>query len=660
MSPQRMMLVAFCVVMFGSYMMFVTSVMKKNDTKSKLKDIARYNKKYERYYENFFTRKVFRRLAEDIAVLHMYTKLEARIRAVKTYERTMLLTGVTFLVGVVTLRDLTSILCLCVFIFVMRDILIHKKIESSKNDLKFAFSKALASLRDYYTRCGDIAESVENCERDEVLNSTFEDIYNILTETKGEELLDDFYDSTPFPKLRTLASTCYLLANYGDGGTLLGNLPAFKQSVMMLKEEQDIEIRQIIKRKLLFGKLEYLPIVPIFFIGIIQSLFLSMIPGTSVLYRGVYGYIVRTIIIGASAYGYHFIANVGRTDYARTDDRVESIDNLLSHNWFRKLVNDIKPHKYKDVYMWEQKLKGCLSNKDVEYIYASKIVYVALTFFASLVLSIVMVVSTRNFLYNNINMTSLTQSQKYTKEQEIKMRNYDHYILSLSELPDDQQIRDSVEQILPFAEEQDLDDQVERITDKYHSYSKAYYHWWFLLIVAVLSAAAWFMPEQVLKSRKKHVMEEAEEDVLQMQTVILILSTTTLDTQELIYWLSKNSSIHKEHLYYAYFEYSSDAEIAIARLKDNSIVPEFKQICDKMELTISQISLKEAFEDLLPEREHLLKIRDMTQEQALISKRGKASSKALAPIYLLLLGMLVGPMLILGLSQFAQIMGQIQ
>ena len=72
------------------------------------------------------------------------------------------------------------------------------------------------------------------------------------------------------------------------------------------------------------------------------------------------------------------------------------------------------------------------------------------------------------------------------------------------------------------------------------------------------------------------------------------------------------------------------------------------------------ISLKEAFEDSLPEREHLLKIRDMTQEQALISKRGKASSKALAPIYLLLLGMLVGPMLILGLSQFAQIMGQIQ
>ena len=657
----KIMALSFCVVVFVIYVIFVTSVLKNSkSSKTKLKNIAKYNRRYESYYDGLFSRKTFRRIVEDLSILHMYNKLETRIRAVKIYENTMLLSGVTFIIGAVALRDATSIMLLVIFVGVMRDILIQKRIDSAKNDYKFAFSKALAATRDYYTRCSDIAESIESCDRDSILNSAFDDIYNILTETNGDDLLNDFYDSTPFPKMRTLASTSYLLSKYGDGGELLGNLPSFKQAVMMLKEEQDIEIRQIIKRKLLFGKLEYLPIVPVFFVGIIQSLFLHMIPGTSVLYKGIYGFLARGIIILSSAYGYHYITNVGRGDYARTDDRVPVIDNLLTHNWFRHLVNDIKPKKYKDIYMWQQKLKGCLSHKDVDYIYASKIVYSVMLFTLSLTLSIVMIVSSRHFIYNNIMFTSFTQTQQYTREQTVKMRNFDHYILSLSECPDADTLYDKVEEILPFAEEQDLTDQVERIQKKYVQYHTTYYRWWFLLIIAGITVAAWYIPDLLLKTRRKHVMEEAEEDVLQMQTVILILSTTTLDTQELLYWLSKNSSIHKEHLYYAYFEYTEDAEIAIARLKDNSVVPEFKQICDKLELTIHRISIKEAFEDLLPEREHLLKIRETTQEQDLLSKRGKASPKALAPVYLLLLGMLVGPMIILGFSQFYSIMGQMQ
>ena len=127
----------------------------------------------------------------------------------------------------------------------------------------------------------------------------------------------------------------------------------------------------------------------------------------------------------------------------------------------------------------------------------------------------------------------------------------------------------------------------------------------------------------------------------------------------MLYWLSKNSGVHRDHLNFAYQEYPSDPEKAIARLKKNSVIPEFHQLCDKLALTAYRISLSEAFSDLVPERQHLMKIREMVQDNTLESKRSKASPIAQAPLYILIFGLVVGPVLILGISQFMQTIPQI-
>ena len=170
--------------------------------------------------------------------------------------------------------------------------------------------------------------------------------------------------------------------------------------------------------------------------------------------------------------------------------------------------------------------------------------------------------------------------------------------------------------------------------------------------------AGWFIPEFLLKFRAYMVKAEAEEDVLQMQTIIAAVMETSLDTMSVLYWMEKNSSVHQHALRYCYHEYASDPELALNRLKSKSNVAEFHHMCDKLITTIHQISVKEAFADLVPERAHIMRIREMVQEQTINSKRMIASPLALAPIFALAGLHILAPVGILGFAEFTKAFAQ--
>lgn len=648
-------MLAMCVGFIG---VFVTIVLDagKNDPNQKVKHIAKLSRRYDFYFDNPFTRKKFRKISEQLSSLQLYSIVEIRVRTVQTFERVMLMIIVIFVVGVFTIQDVVSIAMLCLFLVIMYDVLVSKKIDDSQKDMTIALSHALASLRDNYTKYREIPESVRRCEKAPILENTFDTIYRILTDEEGEDILNAFYLTQPFPRIKTLASVCYQIDKYGDESDNGTGVSSFKQALMMIKDEVDLDVRELTRKKILFGRLEFLPVVPILAVGIIQKFFMGIIPGTSLLYKGIYGYLIRILLVATSTYGYYYITNATRNNYTRTNDRLEVVDSLLNMNWFRSIVKAIEPKKFKDIVKWTERLKGCLSNKDIHYIYASKLLISTAVLIFSIFASIALVVGSRNFIYKNIQPLSFTSATHYTVSQEQQLRAYDAHCLAQPVCPNDDEIKQQIEMIILRAGESDLQDQADRIHDKYDAYHKLYYHWWFVLIVIALATASWFIPEFLLTQRKKIVLMDAEEDVLQMQTLISILMSTSLDTQEVLYWLAKNSNIHKEHLNFAYVEYSMDAEKAINRLKRNSVIPEFHQMCDKLLLTCFNISLKEAFSDLVPERAHLIKVREMVQDNALQTKRQKASPRSQLPLYVAVFGLVVAPMLILGITQYQSVM----
>lgn len=618
---------------------------------------ARINKAHRRFTNNFFTRRDYRRLVEMLSRLSLYNFQEVRYRAVKYYRVSLITMFTIWLLGTLIFKDFTCSLLLLLFAYLVKNKYIDKNVEKSRRQLLSQFSTTLSSLEQEYTRLGNIPDALAECEKGKLLETQMEDIYNICTAVDGEDRLDEFYSKCQFRQLKTLAESCYILNDTGDTTDAYGE-STFRTNIRLIKDEVDLEVRKNTMIHIKFNMLEYIPLVPIFCVSIVQNFFMSNIPGTSVLYNGLLGYISRLSIVLFTLIGYYVITNINSEQYVRSNDRLEIVDNLLTKRWYKRIVRNVMSKSAKTIVSINKKIRGSLSSKDPEYIYAEKILFSTVIFVLALLSSVVMVISARQFIYQNTKSLSLVGGVVYSQEEYERLYKYDCEIMARKVLETDDIMAAQLKEVLPKATEFTRLEEVSRIKLKYEKYHNTYYRWWYVLICYAVGICGWFIPELLLKFRQYMVKAEAEEDVLQMQTIIASVMDTSLDTLSVLYWLEKNSSVHKDALRFCYHEYPADPELALNRLKSKSTVAEFHHMCDRFITTIHQISIKEAFATLITDRAHILRIREMVQEEMINSKRMIASPLALAPIIALAVMHILAPIGILGFAEFTKAFAQ--
>ncbi len=618
---------------------------------------ARINKAHRRFTNNFFTRRDYRRLVEMLSRLSLYNFQEVRYRAVKYYRVSLITMFTIWLLGTLIFKDFTCSLLLLLFAYLVKNKYIDKNVEKSRRQLLSQFSTTLSSLEQEYTRLGNIPDALAECEKGKLLETQMEDIYNICTAVDGEDRLDEFYSKCQFRQLKTLAESCYILNDTGDTTDAYGE-STFRTNIRLIKDEVDLEVRKNTMIHIKFNMLEYIPLVPIFCVSIVQNFFMSNIPGTSVLYNGLLGYISRLSIVLFTLIGYYVITNINSEQYVRSNDRLEIVDNLLTKRWYKRIVRNVMSKSAKTIVSINKKIRGSLSSKDPEYIYAEKILFSTIIFVLALLSSVVMVISARQFIYQNTKSLSLVGGVVYSQEEYERLYKYDCEIMARKVLETDDIMAAQLKEVLPKATEFTRLEEVSRIKLKYEKYHNTYYRWWYVLICYAVGICGWFIPELLLKFRQYMVKAEAEEDVLQMQTIIASVMDTSLDTLSVLYWLEKNSSVHKDALRFCYHEYPADPELALNRLKSKSTVAEFHHMCDRFITTIHQISIKEAFATLITDRAHILRIREMVQEEMINSKRMIASPLALAPIIALAVMHILAPIGILGFAEFTKAFAQ--
>lgn len=618
---------------------------------------AKVNKAHKKYSTNVFTRKDYNRIVEMLKSLSTYNFQEVKRRSVKYYRVSMLSLIGMWVAGTLIFRDVICSIILLLFGYLVKNVYINKNVDKIRRELLAEFSTMLSSLREEYTRLNSIPDAIMECEKGHLLESQMEEIYNICTATDGEDRLYEFYTKCQFRQLKTLASTCFLLNDAGDTVNDEGQ-SAFKTDIGLIKDEVDLAVRKNVMIKIKFGSLEYLPLAPLAFISVVQGFFMNNIPGTSVLYNGMLGYISRLLIILAALVGYYVITNINSETYIRSNDRLETVDNLLKKRWFNKLVVDVCPKDMKTIKTLNDKIRHCLSAKDIKYIYGEKILISSICFVMALIASLIMVSTAKSFTYNNTKSLSLVGGTAYSTEEYERLFEYDCKVMARTSLETEDAMAIELKEIIPKATDFDRLEEAQRVAKKYNKYHNIYYRWWYILICYGVGVIGWNIPEFILKFRGYMVKAEAEEDVLQMQTIIASVMDTPLDTLSVIYWMEKNSTVHQDALRYCYHEYPSDPEKALERLKGKSTVAEFNHMCDKLLTTVYQISIREAFSDLLSERSHVMRIREMVQESTLVKKRTMASPLALAPIFLLAILHILLPVGILGMEEFKKAFAQ--
>lgn len=621
-------------------------------------DLAKKAKAYTFLSENFLTRKTFRKLVEQLASLSIYNLLEIRTLAIQYYTQTLGLSLVLVFVGIIVFRDVTAVLLCIVFALVIYLSLITKKVDTTHFLVLKEFSATLSSIRESYTLMGNIPDAINECTKGKFLQKSMDKIYLILTATDSEERLEEFYRTVPFPMLQTLAGVCYLLNDAGDERDDRG-VSAFKSAITLLKHECDLEIRKLTKQRMMFSMLEYLPLAPLPFIGVLKWFFTTYMPGTSVIYNGMIGYISQTLIILIAIFAYWYITSTNSPTAIRRNDRSDFVDAFLYWPPFQRILPNILPKKARTKLKIEKELKGALSSKDIKYIYASKVLAAGIAFVMTLTALTAFTFLAKEFTYDNIKTASFLGGSDMSVEDARKWHELDNSLLAQPKAPRERDLQDIIPSYFPDISAMDLKDQCNRILQKYNNYHALSFHWWYVLIAYGLGVFGWFAPGIMLDLRKKMVRAEEEEDVLQLQTMLAILRFTHLDTMEALYWLARQSRIYQTAIYFAYHEYPSDPELALNRLKDKSSLPEFQQICERLLSTISQVTIREAFSDLESERDQMLSIREMVQNNALERKRRQCSPISRAPLMAMVIGHVLAPIGILAFNEITNMMGQL-
>lgn len=632
MTPAKVVILCvILVVVVSAFLITAMNAMTKRKKLSEKQRLQNYNKRFRFYYDFVLTRSNFRKIHGQIASLSVYSMLEARMLTVKFFEKSALSAVILFVVGFIGFGDFVSGILLMLFAIVMMNTVVNKRIDDVNFRSLKDMSKLLLSIRECYTRVRNVPDAINDANCPSLLQKQINDIYMICTATDAEDRLNDFYQKCPNRIMRTLATTCYIRTDAGEDMDSKTYSP-FKQAIGLIKDEVDMEVRRQINQRLLFRSLDKLPFVPLFLYVPVKIFYTKMISATASVFDSGIGYVIKLAVVLACFVSYYILSTINNASVARSDDRILMLEKLMHVSKVQKFAKTLVAKDWKKRDKVYKSLQGCLSSKTIEYFYLEKLVYGTFLFMCSIVFSIMILISARTATYNSLTSSTMSATLTYTREQEVKTLEYDHSVLEMDALPDEEAMYSTFNTIFPKASSLELDAQVERLSSKYNTYHALKFKWWFAIIYIAVATIGWMIPNMLLTLRSKLVQSEAEVDVLQLQTIIAILMDTSLDTMSVIYWLSKSSDIHSDILNYCYHDYVRDPESALLDLKLKSAISEFSAMCDKLLTTVYQVTLAEAFEDLIAERDNTMKVREVVQLEQLKSKRNIAGPIATMPM----------------------------
>jgi hypothetical protein len=514
-------------------------------------------------------------------------------------------------------------------------------------------SMTIASVREKYLETDSIPLAILYADKTKYLEKPMTLIYRMLTDTDGADRLDKFQHSYPVPIVKTFANTCYIVNENGAVKRENGS-DSFSEDMTTLRQECDSEIRRLTKQKIAFNSLQFLSLAGLVIMPAGEWFLLSQIPGTASLLKGFYGVAVHVGVMLATMFSYHYISTSCRPSVVNQIDKIKAIDELSKKKKVRDFVDTIRPKKYKTITKLNNLINDSLSAKDVRYIYTAKPITAAFAFIAALVVLIFGTISVRDAFYNNYNSLSFIPSpMTQTQYNQVKRMDDDFMELSKQEYEeyDDDALLTYVKGRISGINDSDASTHVKRLRTKYNGYKGAHYYWWWWLVMYAAGIFGWFIPELSLIQRKKLVKYEATNDVSQLQTMMIVLSETKMDVYKALCWLEKQAAVHKAALRKCHYSYIADPMAALDELEKASPINDFKRLLRKLKSAVYTLSLKDAFSDMALDKAQSLTLTEMLRGEELELRKNSAKLIAIAPAALALIGCLVAPILILGITE---------
>ena len=647
MIPIPVVIIMVSIILVGVFIIVSAGKSQREQSTNKLKF---YSKAYGFLSSFFLTQGQIHKITSRLAALSIYSRGELQELATKYFIMTSSISLGLVVASIFLFKDVVSTLICIAFALLVNNTLVTKQIEKVNLQVYNALKHTISSIRQEYMKLGSVAEAIAEADIHPLLARPFDEIHIILTSANGELKLLQFYESSPFRSLQTLAGICYNIHNYGDGKDEFGQ-SNYIQALTMLASDVNSELQRLVTMKNRFGIIEYLPFVPIFAMSFIESYFSGIMPGTALIYNGLLGYMGRILTLLSSIICYSIVANINTSAPIKEDDRAPWITTMLLNNKFNSFIHNIIPKNAKGRSA-DRKLKLGLSRKSLEHLYTEKLIWATAGFLIALIATISTISLSRDFTMNSTQQLSLVatdEMNKYSKDQILEL---DYSYFNRERDWTDQELQENVRASMPGLTDLQIIDQAKRLRDKESALKAAYFHWYYMIMCIVVSLLAWTGPNILLLIRRFLVATEAEDDFLQIQTLVAILMNTEMDTLDTLWQMCQHSRIHQNMLLYCYHGYPSNPEKELVRLQSKTPLMEFKRFIGKFSLTVSDLSMREAFSDLKIEREHMLRVREINMYATIDKKRGLCGPVSLTPLGFLVVFELLIPLGYLGFKEF--------
>ncbi len=263
----------------------------------------------------------------------------------------------------------------------------------------------------------------------------------------------------------------------------------------------------------------------------------------------------------------------------------------------------------------------------------------------------------RTYLLNSTQNMGIVKDTSLDRYEKADVLAFDNEYLNRESEWKDAETLEKIKARFPELTEMDAGEYLKRLKDKEKALDATNLKWYYVLMVYGFAYGMSMIPNLLRKLRIWSAQSAAEDDFLQLQSLMAIIMCMGVDTLDALEQLCTNTRIHRPQLLYAYHAYASNPDLELERLKSKVNLIGFKRFIDKLKLTTVDLSLQEAFSDLLLERAHMVRMREMAMMAAIEKRRNLAGMLAKIPMGAMVALQMILPIAYLGIKEFSSALG---
>ncbi|MNU36838.1 hypothetical protein D3C71_254580 [compost metagenome] len=568
--------------------------------------------------------------------------------------------------------DIIYLLTLILTAIILNGLFLDSYINRLEKRLLLQMVDFYTEVRHAYHRHGIVEEALYDAAEiaeEEIARHGFA-IADALVSAGPDEELDKYYETSPNRFLKSFAGISYLIMEYGDKVKKEGSV--YLNALSSLTQEIHLDILRRNKLDYLLRGLHFIALIPVFFTKPIELWARKSFPLMEDYYLGKYGVLTKIIIYVIIILAYVLLQKLNSLEdraFESNPRRTGLEQTIYGISKVGKLFKVFIPRPDSRAYL---KVSELLRNTNhplqVEWMYVRRIVL----FLGAVLITL----STCFFLHwierNRIISENPTESVVFDSLSPEETKRYGEiadedrkWINSLNSSDSTANYEQVSRMVATSADKSLSKDQltaaVTRIMDKLSRLNNEYLKWWEILLSLGVGCSAYYFPIWILYFHRRVRSMDMKHEVYQFQTMITILrELERISVEEILEWMHAYSVIFRTPIERCLLHYEHGAEASLQFMKEESALPEFTRLAEKLLLAVEKIPIAQAFDDLESEMAFRFEQRRLDYDKMLETKASLGRLIGFTPMYALIFMYLVIPLIWMSFTQMSQYYDQIQ